>query len=143
MAAVNYLTENDAISPDMISGLSVGWPSPPTPEKLIEVMAGSYRRVWAVRDSRVVGYVNAISDGVLNAFIPWLEVHPDHHGLGIGAELVRRVVAQLEGMYAIDLCCDPELLPYYERLGFTTFGGAGLRFPAALSASRLSPGRER
>lgn len=132
MASLEFLTDNDRISPEMISGFFVGWPAPPTPEKLIETMAGSYRRVWAVRDGRVVGYVNAISDGVLNAFIPWLEVHPDHQGEGIGTELVRRIIAQLDGMYAIDLCCDPELFPYYERLGFTTFGGAGLRFPAAI-----------
>nr|WP_281497260.1 GNAT family N-acetyltransferase [Ornithinimicrobium sp. F0845] len=116
----------------MIEGFFVGWPVAPTAEKLMEVMAGSHRRVWAVREERVVGYVNAISDGVLNAFIPWLEVHPDHQGQGIGAELVRRIVAQLDGMYAVDLCCDTELFPYYERLGFTTFGGAGLRFPAAI-----------
>lgn len=134
MAAVDYFTENDHITPKMISGFFVGWPSAPTPEKLIEVMGGSYRRVWAVRQGQVVGYINAISDGVLNAFIPWLEVHPSHQRQGIGAELVRRVVVELEGMYAIDLCCDTELFPYYEKLGFTTFGGAGLRFPAALQA---------
>lgn len=132
MAHIEFLTDNDRISPDMISGFFVGWPQAPTAEKLIETMAGSFRRVWAVRDGVVVGYINAISDGVLNAFIPWLEVHPDHQDEGIGTELVRRIVAQLDGMYAIDLCCDLDLLPYYEKLGFTTFGGAGLRFPAAL-----------
>ncbi|WP_256840480.1 GNAT family N-acetyltransferase [Ornithinimicrobium faecis] len=132
MTPTEYLTDNDRISPDMITGFFVGWPHPPTPEKLIETMAGSYRRVWAVRDGKVVGYINAISDGVLNAFIPWLEVHPDHQGEGIGTELVQRMVALLDGMYAIDLCCDPELFPYYEKLGFITFGGAGLRFPAAI-----------
>lgn len=132
MDHVEYLTESERITPGMISGFFVGWPSAPTPEKLIEVMGGSYRRVWAIREGQVVGYINAISDGVLNAFIPWLEVHPDHQGQGIGAELVRRVVAQLEGMYAIDLCCDTDLFPYYEKLGFTTFGGAGLRFAAAI-----------
>lgn len=136
MSPVEYLTTNDRIRPGMIHGFFVGWPVAPTAEKLMEVMAGSYRRVWAVREDMVVGYVNAISDGVLNAFIPWLEVHPDHQGQGIGAELVRRIVAELDGMYAIDLCCDTELFPYYERLGFTTFGGAGLRDPAALTGQR-------
>jgi len=132
VTSVEYLTTSERIHPEMITGFFVGWPVAPTAEKLMEVMEGSYRRVWAVLDDRVVGYVNAISDGVLNAFIPWLEVHPDHQGRGIGAELVRRIVADLDGMYAIDLCCDSELFPYYERLGFTTFGGAGLRFPTAI-----------
>lgn len=57
----------------MIDGLFFGWPQPPTAATLIAVMQRSYRRVWAIDDSRVIGFVNAISDGVLNAFIPWLE----------------------------------------------------------------------
>lgn len=96
-------------------------------------MDASYRRVWAVLGGRIVGYINAISDGVLNAFIPWLEVHPDHQGQGLGRELVRRLVVELDGMYAIDLCCDPELVPYYESQGFTGFAGAGLRNYEALT----------
>ncbi|WP_390620198.1 GNAT family N-acetyltransferase [Nigerium massiliense] len=87
----------------MIRGLFVGWPAPPSPATLIRVMEGSFRRVWAIEDQRVVGYINAISDGVLNAFIPWLEVHPDYQGRGIGRELVTRLVAELQDMYAIDL----------------------------------------
>lgn len=116
----------------MIKGLFVGWPTPPSPERLIAVMDGSYRRVWALDGDRVVGYINAISDGVLNAFVPWLEVHPDYQNQGIGAELVRRLLAQLDGMYAIDLCCDPALVGYYERLGFTAMAGAGIRNREAL-----------
>lgn len=132
MNEVSYHTDNDGITPEMIGGLFVGWPDPPSSQQLIDVMAGSYRRVWALHDGKVVGYINAISDGVLNAFIPWLEVHPDHQGQGIGAALVNRVVEQLHGLYSIDLCCDTDLFPYYERLGFQTFGGAGLRFPKAI-----------
>lgn len=73
-----YRSEVGAASPEQISGFFVGWPSWPTAEKLVNVMDSSFRRVWAFDgELRVVGYVNAISDGVLAAFIPWLEVHPD------------------------------------------------------------------
>lgn len=54
----------------------------------------------------------------------------------IGRELVQRLVAQLDHLYAIDLCCDADLVPYYEKLGFTGFAGAGLRRPGAISAGR-------
>lgn len=129
---IRYETDSGAVEPGMIEGLFVGWPTPPSPEQLIAVMDGSYRRVWALDGDRVVGYINAISDGVLNAFVPWLEVHPDYQNQGIGAELVRRLLAQLDDMYAIDLCCDPALVGYYERHGFTAMAGAGIRNREAL-----------
>ncbi|MGH3427694.1 MAG: GNAT family N-acetyltransferase, partial [Terriglobales bacterium] len=42
----------------------------------------------AVEADRVVGFVNAISDGIATAFIPWLEVVPHRQGRGIGAALM-------------------------------------------------------
>ena len=124
---ITYRTGVGSVAPNQVSGFFVGWPVPPSAEKLIEVMDSSYRRVWALEGERVVGYINAISDGVLTAFIPWLEVHPDYQGQGIGTELVNRLVAQLEGMYSIDLACDEDLIGYYERLGFFSFTAMGKR----------------
>ena len=124
---ITYRTGVGSVAPNQVSGFFVGWPVPPSAEKLIEVMDSSYRRVWALEGERVVGYINAISDGVLTAFIPWLEVHPDYQGQGVGTELVNRLVAQLEGMYSIDLACDEDLIGYYERLGFFSFTAMGKR----------------
>ncbi|WP_035745116.1 GNAT family N-acetyltransferase [Haematomicrobium sanguinis] len=130
---ITYRPTNDGITPAMIEGFFVGWPNAPTAEKLLSVMEGSYRRVWALHDVRVVGFVNAISDGVCNAFLPWLEVLPEYQGRGIGTELVRRITDELREMYAIDVCCDPDVLPYYQRRGFIPLAGAGLRNPQNLT----------
>jgi predicted N-acetyltransferase YhbS len=65
-----------------------------------------------------VGLITAISDGVSAAYIPHLEVIDTMQGQGIGSELVRRMVAKLRALYMVDLVCDPELQPFYERLGF-------------------------
>ncbi|WP_103063419.1 GNAT family N-acetyltransferase [Actinomyces qiguomingii] len=138
MDELTYLTGRGAVVPEQIDGMFVGWPSPPSPQQLVAVMDGSHRRVWALDGDRVVGYINAISDGVLNAFIPWLEVHPDYQGRGVGTELVRRLLTQLGDMYAVDLCCDPEMLPYYERLGFARLAGAGLRNPRAITGGETA-----
>lgn len=124
---ITYRTGVGSVAPNQVSGFFVGWPVLPSAEKLIEVMDSSYRRVWALEGERVVGYINAISDGVLTAFIPWLEVHPDYQGQGVGTELRNRLVAQLEGMYSIDLACDEDLIGYYERLGFFSFTAMGKR----------------
>nr|WP_255638934.1 GNAT family N-acetyltransferase [Deinococcus betulae] len=80
-------------------------------------MAGSYRFVLAVQNGQVIGFVQAISDGVLTAFIPLLEVHPDHQGQGIGRALMERMLAELGDLYATDLACDDDLVPFYEGLG--------------------------
>ena len=42
---------------------------------------------------------------------------PTHQGQGIGSELVRRMLDTLKAIYMIDLICDPDVQPFYERLG--------------------------
>ncbi len=75
----------------------------------------------------MVGFVTAISDGVLSAFIPLLEVLPERQGEGIGTELVRRLLAELEDFYMVDLMCDPELETFYSRFEMVLLSGMGLR----------------
>ena len=65
----------------------------------------------------VVGFVTAISDGVLSAYLPLLEVLPDFRGRGIGRELVKRMLERLEHCYMVDVVCDEGVLPFYEALG--------------------------
>ncbi len=82
----------------------------------------------ALDGDAVVGFVTAISDGVMSAFIPLLEVRPEYRHQGIGTELVRRLLAQLDEFYMVDLCCDADLEPFYRALGFQTLDrGMGVR----------------
>ncbi len=95
--------------------------------------------VLAKDADRVVGFVTALTDGVLMAYLPLLEVLPEYQGRGIGTELVRRVLGELDrhhrelsgdpdgGMYGIDLCCDDDVVPFYRRLGFQRVNGMVLR----------------
>src|SRR3954466_4412704 len=107
---ISYTTSLDSISADHLrGGFFVGWPHPPSPETHLRVLQGSAYLVLA-RDgdahdehALVVGYVTAISDGVLAAYIPHLEVLPAYKGRGIGTELVRRMFDQLQHIYMIDL----------------------------------------
>lgn len=124
--AICYTHSLDGVTPEQLQGFFVGWPNPPSPETHLRLLEGSYRIVLAVEGDtgRVVGFITAISDGVLSAYIPLLEVLPSHQGLGIGQELVRRLLDGLKDLYMVDLLCDSDLQPYYERLGMT--GGAGM-----------------
>lgn len=42
---------------------------------------------------------------------------PEYKSKGIGKELVKQMLKELDDIYMIDLCCDNDLVPYYEKLG--------------------------
>ncbi|GIH75257.1 GNAT family N-acetyltransferase [Planobispora longispora] len=130
---IRYTGDMSTIEADQLRGFFVGWPTPPSAENHLAVLRGSHRAIVALDGSgRVVGFVNMISDGVLTAFIPWLEVLPEYQGQGIGDELMRRILKEAEDMYSVDLICDPPLQAYYERLGMSRLQGMGLRNRTAL-----------
>ena len=91
----------------------------PTADLHLAHLRGSEVAICAIdsESSAVVGFVTAIGDGVLTAFLPMLEVLPAYRGQGIATQLVKRVLARLEDRYSVDLVCDPALVPFYERLG--------------------------
>lgn len=65
----------------------------------------------------IVGFIHMISDGMLSAYISLLKVLPNYQDQGIGSEFVHKVLAKLNVLYMIDLCCHQELQPYYEHFG--------------------------
>jgi ribosomal protein S18 acetylase RimI-like enzyme len=116
---ISYTDSVQGIVADQLHGFFVGWPEPPSPQTHLALLQNSAHVVLALDDEtgHVVGFVTAISDGVLAAYIPLLEVLPAYQGQGMGQELMRRVLEELSQLYAVDLVCDPELEPFYARLG--------------------------
>lgn len=136
---IQYTDSLDSIDAGQLGeGFFAGWPNPPSTETHLRMLRGS-AHVWLALDDEhgdVVGFVNAIGDGVLTAYIPLLEVLPDYQGRGIGSELMRRMLATLSETYMVDLLCDAELQPYYERLGMRRSTGMLVRNYAAQSGTR-------
>ncbi|OCS85058.1 GNAT family N-acetyltransferase [Caryophanon tenue] len=121
---MNYITTADTVTATMLTGFFVDWPNPPQPKTHVTLLQNSDYVVLAVNEEQqVVGFITAISDGVLSAYIPLLEVLPNYQHQGIGQQLVTRMFKQLEHLYMIDICCDAELRPYYEKLGMTSTVG--------------------
>jgi ribosomal protein S18 acetylase RimI-like enzyme len=139
---MRFVYSADNISADQLHGFFVGWPNPPSPETHLAILRRSDAVVLAIDEEtgNVIGFINALSDGVLNAFIPLLEVLPAYQGRGIGSELVWRMLAQLGGLYAVDLLCDAEVQPFYARLGMTAGQGMMLRRYDRQSGSVATPG---
>lgn len=124
-----YKNSTEGISVDMLEGFFVDWPNPPSPKTHLRLLNKSSKVIIAMDDNtnQVVGFITAISDGVLSAYIPFLEVLPEHKNKGIGKELVNRMLKELANIYMIDLCCDDDLVPYYDKLGMTKTNGMVLR----------------
>ena len=114
-----YETTIKNITADHLQGFFVDWPNPPSPETHLKLLQNSSKIVVAIDPStnHVVGFITAISDGVLSAYIPLLEVLPAYKAQGIGQNLVKKMLEQLDNIYMIDLCCDEHLIPYYEKFG--------------------------
>ena len=119
---MTYTDSSKGITADRLAGFFVGWPNPPSPETHLQILAGSDEIVLALDDEtgNVVGFITAVTDGVLSAYIPLLEVLPEYKGRGIGRELVRRMLEKLSAFYMVDLVCDPELMSFYTQFGMQT-----------------------
>jgi GNAT superfamily N-acetyltransferase len=128
---IEYTTSLEGVEPEHLKGFFEGWPSAPSTDRHLDVLKGSYCVVLAreTNSPQVIGFANALSDGVLYAFVPLLEVLPEHRGRGIGTALVRRLLAELDDFYAVDLMCDPELQPFYDRFGMHRSVGMVIRRP--------------
>jgi GNAT superfamily N-acetyltransferase len=132
---ITYANAANGITPEQLCGFFVGWPVAHSPERHLELLRGSHAVELALDADAVVGFVTAISDGVMCAFIPLLEVLPEYQHQGIGSELMRRLLGQLDDFYMVDLRCDAGLEPFYSALGFQTLDrGMGVRRRAALQA---------
>ena len=125
---ITYTTSVEGLMADQLTGFFVGWPKPPSPETHLRLLQNSDHVVLAKDEAtgQVVGFITAITDHVLFAYIPLLEVLPDYKGQGIGQELVRRMLAELDGLYSVDLLCDPEVQTFYERCGMRPMTGMAL-----------------
>ncbi|MGE5674808.1 MAG: GNAT family N-acetyltransferase [Mycobacterium leprae] len=126
---IHYVTNTAGLSPAQLQGFFVDWCYPLTPAKHLALLEGSAHVVLAVdsENDQVVGFITALSDHVLSAYIPLLEVLPAYQGQGIGSELVRRMLGELQALGMVDLMCDPGLQDFYARFGMEAGTGMMIR----------------
>jgi ribosomal protein S18 acetylase RimI-like enzyme len=99
--------------------------SPPFAGILLKILERSTHLILA-RDTApptVCGYITVLSDRVACGYISSLEVRPAYRNNGIGSELVRRMVGEINVDGGVYLTCAPALAPFYEKLGFTKCTG--------------------
>lgn len=117
------------ITADQIGpGFFRGWPHPPSQATHLRILRQSQHVVVARGgvEGPVIGFMS-ISDGVLSAYIPLLEVLPEYQHQGIGRELTRRMLDMLSTFYMVDLVCDSALEPFYGKMGMVPLGAMSRR----------------
>jgi predicted GNAT family N-acyltransferase len=70
---------------------------------------------------RLVGFARVLTDEVYLAVVLDVIVDSGQWGSGLGALLMDAVVGhpRLAGVASVELVCQPELMPFYRRWGFT------------------------
>ncbi|CAM2967224.1 GNAT family N-acetyltransferase [Paenibacillus sp. FSL F4-0087] len=127
---ITFRESLEGIEIDQLSGAFFeGWPNPPSTPTFLKLLEQSYAVELAIDEEtgNVVGFIQAISDGVLSAYIPLLEVLPEYQGKGIGTDLIKRMFNRLGDLYMIDLLCDNELQEFYEKQGMQKASGMVIR----------------
>jgi len=109
---------NDDIKPGELGNFFQGWKSPPSIEIKEKLIDGSDLIVTARENGNLVGFLTAISDGAMHAFISLVEVLETHQGKGIGSRLMRCAVDYFKGYYDIVLITDPDKALFY-RIGIS------------------------
>jgi len=119
MNKIKYEYEKN-IPKDQVIALykSVEWSSAEKPDLLLKALRNSHAVVTAWDGERLVGLGNAISDGFLVVYYPYLVVHPEYQGNGIGTKIVKSMQRKYHGFHQQSLIADGKAVEFYKKCGF-------------------------
>jgi ribosomal protein S18 acetylase RimI-like enzyme len=97
---------------------AVGWDS--CEGQYEKILPRLFAYFTARQNGELVGFVSVISDGVSDAFLVDLMVHPDCQRRGIGSALVKTAVRYVidQGIRCTQVTFCPPEEPFFEKLGF-------------------------
>ena len=126
---IEYRESAEGITTEMLLDFFEGWPNPPSSTTHLKILSQSAFVVLAFDTdlNRVVGFINAVSDNILCAYIPLLEVVPEYRKQGIGGKLTEKMIEKLNHFYMVDLICNEELQPFYKQFGMGPYSGMVIR----------------
>jgi ribosomal protein S18 acetylase RimI-like enzyme len=106
--------------------VAVGWDE--MPGMYDQILARSYTHFSVTESSRLIGFVNVISDGIADAFLVDLMIHPDFQHEGLGKALVAHAIGalQADGIRCVEVIFAPELEAFYRACGFHDVVKAGI-----------------
>ncbi|MBM7602636.1 GNAT superfamily N-acetyltransferase [Metabacillus crassostreae] len=96
---------------------NVGWWAE-RKEQDIDNMLKCEVSVGAWKEGILIGFARAVSEGNFRAYIEDVVIHKEFQKIGIGTKIVSRLVDELSHIDVINLFCEYELIPYYEKNNF-------------------------
>jgi ribosomal protein S18 acetylase RimI-like enzyme len=98
--------------------LSVGWDG--REEKYKKKLGKSYLWVAGFDNKRLVAYADVVSDGVDDAYIRDVIVHPDYQHRSIGTKLMKMITKRMrsDGIKMVHVIFDPSLEAFYRQANF-------------------------
>ncbi|MGV2927860.1 GNAT family N-acetyltransferase [Macrococcus capreoli] len=96
---------------------SVGWVGHDL-IKVEQIFVNSTHIAIAKDNETIIGFARALSDGVFNAAIYDVVVHPEYQRQGIARNLVQQLLDQFESLSCIHLIATTGNEAFYSKLGF-------------------------
>lgn len=98
--------------------LSVEWSSGHYPEKLVIAMK-NFEKVYTAWDGeKLVGFICAMDDGIMTAYVHYLLIRPEYQHMGIGKKLVEMMKEAYRDYLRVVIVAYNEELGFYESCGF-------------------------
>ncbi len=117
--------ENPELDAAVVAELrtKVGWDA--RKEQLENILGSTYMILACFDDSNLVGIIDVISDGIDDALIRNLVVHPEYQRSGIGHKLLIKVLDRLkrDQIKTINVLFEGELTEFYRKAGFRIVSG--------------------
>ncbi len=130
---INYKDTHDFTEEELENlFLSVDWSSGHFPEKLRVAMT-NFNTVYSAYDGdKLIGMICAMDDGIMNAYVHYLLVNPEYHGLKIGRTLVNKVREKYKSFLRIAVIAYDKEMNFYKNCGFEKSNDASPMFITSL-----------
>ena len=114
-------TDEKKFTVDEVQALfrSVHWVSGEYPTRLHKALMHSSTVITAWDGDRLIGLVRALDDSEMVAYMHYVLVHPDYHGMGIGGHMVEMIKEKYKGYLYIEIMPEERKnAAFYEKHGF-------------------------
>lgn len=126
---ITYSSEhcpNDSELKELFS--TVEWQGSRHIDRLSAAMYKYDNLITAWDGARLVGLVCSLDDGAVTAYINYLIVHPDYQRMGIGKELMRRILNEYRDFMRVELIADAGATEFYDKLDFGAINAVPMCF---------------